>query len=44
LEEKPNLEAFRARYNDLLFRVTEYYKADKDQKLLKSIELGIWVL
>lgn len=37
------LQAIRLRCKNLLAQVREYYATDKDMKLLRALELGIWV-
>lgn len=44
LEQDPGNERMLARYNRFFERVRDYYLAGKDEKMLKSIETGIWVM
>lgn len=43
IEQDPTNERKIARYNRFFERVRDYYLAGKDEKVLKSIETGIWV-
>lgn len=43
LEANPDSERLRLRYDHFHTRVTEYYRSDKDARLLESIRTGRWV-
>lgn len=44
IEKDPSNQRQIDRYNQFFERVRDYYLAGKDEKILKSIETGLWVL
>ena len=44
LEKNSGNERLLVRYNRFFERVKEYYLSNKDEKILQSIETGLWVL
>src|SRR5690606_4860903 len=43
IEKDPTNQRQIDRYNHFFARVRDYYLAGKDEKMLKSLETGIWV-